>query len=118
MTADLKARIHRHYTPGAYNRNITAAARLCADSPTIRRKISGYVDGDGYIDFAGLSVDVDRSGWSGGEQRLIRFVCSLAGEGPEGMSNDWLIGEMLGFDPDNQSCVLEAFRYAVAGEER
>lgn len=113
--AELAALIRAFIANGGYPQNIIAAARYATDVPAVLRKIKPFVDDDGWIEWDRVAEYVDRSGWSSGEQDMIRFGCSLAGHIPTDYEG-WDLGSMLRFE--NAEAAVEAVRYAALGPNR
>jgi hypothetical protein len=117
---ELAAFIRAFVTGRGHEWNIIAAARLCADSQVVLRKLRPFVDDDGWVDWGGLAEHVEMSGWSSGEKAMVRLACSLAGYAPAGgLPGGWLLGPILApLDRENSELAVEAVRYAVMGPRR
>jgi hypothetical protein len=112
MPLDLLAAKLRAFMVGrGFPRGVVAATNFAASSPLVLRKITRWIDDDGWVDWSAVAQYVDVSPWSSGEQAAIRFCCSLAGEGP---AEAWSLAEMLPTDPDLGPLAVEAVKYAVA----
>jgi hypothetical protein len=117
----LSSRIRDFVTGRGHDSNLVAAAQFCADSDTILRKVAGFVDSDGWIEWQQLADRVDVSGWSSGEKAAIRLACSLAGYTPDDATkipDGWLLANMLApLDSGLRRLAVEAVRYAIDGPE-
>ena len=106
------------------DRNNRAAAQLACDS-ILLAKIAPFIEADGFIPWDEITIRlIDGVGWSGGEIRLAKIACSLAGflgyvDGDvraQADIADWSLSECLwGLDDRNMRAALSAIHYAATG---